>query len=132
MAVLHGKKIVVVMPAYNAARTLVQTLEPGMGHLVHLDAYVAGELGGTGVTAAWDVAADVADEIPLMLAGGLSPANVGDAIRAVGPWAVDVSSGVERDGVKDPAAIEAFIKEAKRVDAGDRGSWRLIDRQRAR
>lgn len=56
---------------------------------------------------------------PLFLAGGLTPENVGEAIRAVRPYAVDVSSGVERErGVKDPALIEAFCDAVRVADAG--------------
>ncbi len=66
--------------------------------------------GGTGRVASWILAHAVASVRPVMLAGGLTAANVGDAIRAVTPWAVDVSSGVEASpGVKDRARIEAFF-----------------------
>ncbi|MCH7999736.1 MAG: phosphoribosylanthranilate isomerase [Chloroflexi bacterium] len=83
------------------------------GALLLLDPYVEGAYGGAGVTLDWDVAAGVAREQPLMLAGGLKPDNVARAVGAVHPWAVDVSSGVETDGLKDVAKIRAFIKAAK-------------------
>jgi phosphoribosylanthranilate isomerase len=67
---------------------------------------------GTGVTGDWAAAQEVAARIPLWLAGGLSPANVAAAITTVRPWCVDVSSGVETDGSKDPAKIAAFIATA--------------------
>lgn len=77
-----------------------------------LDAHVPGEAGGTGRTFDW---ARIPRELslPIMLSGGLTPENVGAAIRAVRPWAVDVSSGVESSrGVKDPARIVEFIRNA--------------------
>ncbi|MGQ3410688.1 phosphoribosylanthranilate isomerase [Natrinema sp. LN54] len=72
--------------------------------------------GGTGRTHDWDqtrmAAADL--ESPLVLAGGLTPENVGDAVRTVDPFAVDVASGVEeRGGVKDPDAVRSFVDRAK-------------------
>jgi phosphoribosylanthranilate isomerase len=84
--------------------------------LVLLDALVAGQYGGTGKTADWDVAKRYLakpDMPPLVLAGGLTPANVAAAIRAVRPAAVDAASGVEsQPGRKDPAAVGAFVQAA--------------------
>jgi phosphoribosylanthranilate isomerase len=85
------------------------------GALLLLDPYVEGAYGGAGVTLDWDVAARVAGEQPVMLAGGLRPDNVARAVGTVHPWAVDVSSGVETEGLKDVSKIRAFIKAAKGV-----------------
>lgn len=76
-----------------------------------LDAYKPGIPGGTGETFDWSrIPASLAK--PVILAGGLSAANVGEAIRTVRPFAVDVSGGVERDrGIKDPDRIHAFIHQ---------------------
>jgi phosphoribosylanthranilate isomerase len=83
-----------------------------------LDAHVPGEVGGTGRTFDW---ARVPRKlpIPVILSGGLTAGNVGRAVREVRPWAVDVSSGVERSrGVKDPGKIVEFIRSVQREDAG--------------
>jgi phosphoribosylanthranilate isomerase len=85
----------------------------GSGGIVLLDPHVSGTYGGTGRTLDWDVAAEVARHTPTVLAGGLTPANVGEAVRRVRPWAVDVSSGVETDGVKDCEKIRSFIAAVK-------------------
>jgi len=82
---------------------------------------VDGSAGGDGTTLDWNGLAKAAEHIekPLILAGGLTPENVGDAIRAVRPFAVDVSSGVERErGVKDPELIERFCDAVKEADRG--------------
>jgi len=74
-----------------------------------LDAHVDGVHGGTGATFDWSLVPG-ALPLPVVLSGGLTPQNVGDAIRRVRPWAVDVSSGVERaKGIKDAAKLAAFI-----------------------
>jgi phosphoribosylanthranilate isomerase len=83
-----------------------------------LDAHVPGTPGGTGLTFDW-AAIPRNIPIPLILSGGLAAENVGAAIRAVRPWAVDVSSGVESGrGVKDPAKIVEFIRKVRHEDAG--------------
>ncbi|MGH8660010.1 MAG: phosphoribosylanthranilate isomerase [Gammaproteobacteria bacterium] len=79
-----------------------------MGLLV--DAYVPGQRGGTGHRFEWPLAC-VAINRPLILAGGLTPHNVADAIRAVRPYGVDVSGGIESaNGVKDHGKMRAFMK----------------------
>ena len=78
-----------------------------------VDAHVPGSYGGTGVRADWARAALLAQQRPLLLAGGLNAENVAAAIVAVRPLGVDVSSGVERDGRKDTLLIEAFIAAAR-------------------
>ncbi len=70
--------------------------------------------GGSGVLANWKVAQRLARRYPILLAGGLTPENVAQAIRAVRPWGVDVSSGVEKEpGRKDPNKVREFILQAK-------------------
>lgn len=83
------------------------------GAVLLLDPFVEGVYGGTGQTLDWHIAAEIARKTPTVLAGGLTPENVGEAVRSVQPWAVDVSSGIETDGVKDPNKIRAFIAAAK-------------------
>jgi len=83
-----------------------------------LDTKADGRYGGTGATYPWTAVRPFAEAA--FLAGGLTPDNVAEAIAVAQPWAVDVSSGVERDRVKDPDLIRAFITEVRRVD-NDRG-----------
>ncbi len=78
-----------------------------------IDGYHPAYAGGSGVRADWGVASAVARRWPTLLAGGLTPENVVEAIRTVRPLGVDVSGGVERDGIKDPERIAAFIVAAK-------------------
>ena len=79
-----------------------------------VDASVKGLYGGSGVTADWDGAAELAKKYPLLLAGGLTPENVAEAIRRVKPWGVDVASGVESaPGKKDPSKMKAFVQAVR-------------------
>ena len=76
-----------------------------------VDAAVKGAYGGTGVRADWSAAAELAERYPLLLAGGLTPENVAEAVRRVRPWGVDVASGVEASpGVKDAGKMKAFVR----------------------
>jgi phosphoribosylanthranilate isomerase len=80
-------------------------------------------LSGGGQTANWERAAQLARRVRLVLAGGLRPENVGEAIRRVRPYGVDVSSGVEREpGVKGPQKIEAFLLAVRRAELELEGS----------
>lgn len=80
-----------------------------------VDASVKGAYGGTGITADWKSAAELAKQIPLLLAGGLTPENVADAVRQVRPWGVDVASGVESTpGVKDVKKMKAFVHAVRK------------------
>lgn len=81
---------------------------------------IDGGAGGEGKVLDWAALAHMQDVCvhPIILAGGLTPENVGEAIRAVRPWAVDVSSGVERSrGVKEAGLIEAFCEAVRAADA---------------
>lgn len=81
-----------------------------------LDTHKAGLYGGTGETGDWQAAREIAARFPVLLAGGLTPANVAQAISQVRPWGVDVSSGVEQSGSpgsKDPLKIEQFCQAAR-------------------
>jgi phosphoribosylanthranilate isomerase len=82
---------------------------------VLLDTVVNGKLGGTGAVHDWDRSAKVVGslKVPVILAGGLNPSNVAEAIKKVRPYAVDVSSGLETGGKKDPEKIRSFIREVK-------------------
>jgi len=84
-----------------------------------LDAEAAGRYGGTGTRTDWKRAAELARHYPIMLAGGLTPDNVADAIRRVRPLGVDVASGVEEEaGKKDHRKLKAFIRAVRnsRID----------------
>lgn len=84
------------------------------GHWVTLDRRVEGLQGGTGQSFNWRIARELSDQgHRFLLAGGLDPENVATAVTATQPWGVDVSTGVETDGDKDPDKVRAFIAAAR-------------------
>jgi len=84
-----------------------------------LDTGKAGKPGGTGCVHDWNLSRRIAEEtrLPLILAGGLKPENVQEAIRVVSPYAVDTASGVETSGKKDAVKIKSFIEEVRCANA---------------
>lgn len=81
-----------------------------------IDAFSDHSYGGTGQTVDWTLAREAARSAPVILAGGLKPTNVTEAIKIVRPYGVDISSGVEKSpGKKDPDKVKAFIDAARLV-----------------
>jgi len=124
---LHGDEtpeaLTALLPhAYKALRAADKSIEelaqtyPGEYLLV--DAYIPGEAGGTGQTWDWRLAAPLARQRKLVLAGGLTPENVAYALAQVKPFAVDVASGVENaHGMKDPRRVAAFVEAVRGADS---------------
>jgi len=96
---------------------LLEYLRPYAGAAAWLlDSFVK-EYGGVGERFDWSLI-PASLERPFILSGGLDPANVGEGVRRIRPWGVDVSSGVESaKGIKDPARMAAFIAEVRNADA---------------
>jgi phosphoribosylanthranilate isomerase len=104
----------VIKAARVRGRADVRALQAFQTDFHLLDAYAPGRPGGTGETFAWELAAEHPRDRPLILSGGLTAENVGAAIAAVRPFAVDVASGVEAEpGVKDHAKMTAFAQAVR-------------------
>ncbi len=101
--------------ARRAAERYLAAAVPAIALLV--DSHVPGHYGGTGTRGNWDITARLAEEYPVILAGGLCPETVMAAIETVLPLGVDVSSGVETGGIKDHDKIRSFVGAARRADA---------------
>ena len=108
--VIRQVKVREDLPRSDTVALVVHDVELALdaGHLVQLDKHVDGSLGGTGFSFDWEVAREIARDHKVLLAGGLAPENVAQAIHVARPWGVDVSSGVETNGEKDPAKIREF------------------------
>jgi len=120
LAQLHGDETPEIFAqltphAFRAFRGIPESnagYERDEAPILLIDAAVKGVYGGSGVTADWTSAAELAKKYPLLLAGGLTPENVADAVRQVRPWGVDVASGVESaPGEKDAGKMVQFVKE---------------------
>lgn len=133
LAQLHGDESPDMLDAlggkaFKAFRGMPDNRPSFAGHKAPaflLDASVQGLYGGSGITADWLAAAGLAREYPLLLAGGLTPENVADAVWQVRPWGVDVASGVESEpGRKDAARMSAFVRAVRQSDrAMEDGQW---------
>jgi len=108
---------VVHVSSFDSPSDPFSKMEPGFSVAVGLDSVAGPYQGGSGHTFDWEIARQIADRIPIMLAGGLTPENVGEAVRVVEPWIVDVSSGTETDGRKDHDLGRAFINAVDQADA---------------
>jgi phosphoribosylanthranilate isomerase len=103
-----GAKVIKALRVRSAAD--VKAAESFRTDFHMFDAHQAGRPGGTGESFDWELAAGRRSKVPLILAGGLRPENVAEAISVVRPFAVDVASGVESEpGIKDPALLEALF-----------------------
>jgi phosphoribosylanthranilate isomerase len=110
-----------VMPVVRVGVGLKPDLHDAVGRALarHPRVLFEGPVSGVGTTSDWQTAAQLARTAQLILAGGLNPTNVADAIAAVHPFGVDVSSGVEASpGVKDPTRIHEFVRRARAAANG--------------
>jgi len=108
-------KIIKQIPVINEESIEQAKTYADLVDAILLDTKVKGVVGGTGITHNWDISRRIVSSIkkPVILAGGLNPENVAEAIRKVEPYAVDVASGVESEtGIKDPEKMKRFIQNA--------------------
>jgi tryptophan synthase beta subunit len=95
----------------------------GKRFMLLLDSKVEGSYGGTGASFDWILSQTIVERFPVIIAGGLLPENVAQVVEMVAPWGVDVSSGVETNGVKNTAKIRAFIEAAKKRQLPDSSGY---------
>ncbi len=109
------------------AETISKKLNDGqkiMGknkYMFLLDTASADKYGGTGITFYWSLAKPITEQFEVIIAGGLNPGNVGRAIKILKPWGVDVSTGVETNGIKDMKKVIKFIEAVREADASQTG-----------
>jgi phosphoribosylanthranilate isomerase len=120
LAYLRSKVPTRVMRAVDADDPETARRNDGVAGALLVDSPGPDGGGGTGRTHDWEATRDLATDLdsPVVLAGGLTPDNVAEAVRTVEPFAVDVASGVEREGgVKDHDALTAFVENARQPTA---------------
>jgi len=119
LAALDGKAFKAVRPSsLTEADDMLEMFGCSQSPALLVDAHIKGAYGGTGETGDWSLARHLANQAPILLAGGLNPENVAAAVQAVNPWGVDVASGVESSsGVKDPSKISAFISAVRLAES---------------
>ncbi len=114
-----GVKLIKTIPVPENAETgmIIRQIRElsGIADAVLLDTALDGKTGGTGATHNWDISSKIVLNagMPVILAGGLNPENVGHAAKSVRPYAVDTASGVETGGRKDENKVKDFIKNAR-------------------
>ena len=110
---------VVHVPAGKTAMQIIAEIKKGSQLSLRqeliclLDSQVGTAYGGTGQAFNWQLAKEVSVSLPIIIAGGLTPRNVGKLVRNIRPWGVDVSSGIETNGRKDAAKIREFIQTVR-------------------
>ncbi|MDP9018573.1 MAG: phosphoribosylanthranilate isomerase [Candidatus Eremiobacteraeota bacterium] len=115
---LEGKliKAVHVLPEGESEEALASRADHHPRAIILFDTKVEGVAGGTGLTFAWRSIAPIARRRQVMVGGGLNPENVSSCVRTVRPYGVDVRSGIESEGRKDPAKMRAFVQAVKDTD----------------
>jgi phosphoribosylanthranilate isomerase len=112
---------VIHVSIYKTSREIIAEIEAGyqlskQELVCLLDSKTKEAYGGTGETFDWQLAREVSARIPVIIAGGLTPMNVGQLVKEVQPWGVDVSTGVESSGQKDAVKIRAFVEAVRRTE----------------
>ena len=111
-------KAIHISPEWDEKKLLAR-LESGQKELGSrspiylLDTWLEQKYGGTGQAFAWEIARRAVAEYPVIIAGGLHPGNAGQVVASLKPWGVDVSSGVESQGIKDVEKIKAFVQAVR-------------------
>ncbi len=113
---------VIHVSADRTAKEILAEIEMGyqlrlkQGLVCLLDSQGRNAYGGTGQAFNWQLAEEVSAKFPVIIAGGLTPVNVGLLVKEVQPWGVDVSTGVETNGQKDASKIRAFVETVQRAE----------------
>ena len=110
------------VPRYQHSDTILANLAIGervlssQKHVYLLDSQVKGKYGGTGTAFNWSLAQSATEQFSVIIAGGITPENVAQAIKVATPYGVDVSSGVETDGTKDITKVRTLIEAVRKAD----------------